>query len=67
MKKLLIFLGIFLGAPGVVALMLHYKWLALTIAVLVFVGVWSVVSYAITNNLIGISRFCKNWERKDSQ
>ena len=53
MKKLLIFLGIFLGAPGVIALMLHYNWFALTIAVLGLAGIWSVFSYVVANLVTG--------------
>jgi len=53
MKKLLIFLGVFLGAPGVIALMLHYNWFALTIAVLGLAGIWSVFSYVVANLVTG--------------
>ena len=53
MKKLLIFLGVFLGAPGVVALMLHYKWFALTVEVLGLAGIWSVLSYVVANFVTG--------------
>ena len=53
MKKLLIFLGVFLGAPGVVALMLHYKWFALTVEVLGLAGICSVLSYVFANLVTG--------------
>ena len=57
MKKLLIFLGVFLGAPGVIALALHYKWFALIIAILGLAGLWSVLSYVFADRwdrLLGI-------------